>query len=143
MKYVLDSCVALKWVLPESDSDKATALRDRFLEHVHELIAPDIFTVEVAHALAKAERRGTFKPPEGTRRLLRVLSTPPNLYPHRPLLRRAFEIASQARIGVYDCLYIALAEQERCELMTADARLIRSVQKEFPFIVQLASRANL
>lgn len=27
MKYVLDASVALKWVLPESDSDKALALR--------------------------------------------------------------------------------------------------------------------
>jgi hypothetical protein len=27
MKYVLDSCVALKWVLPESDSDKAIQVR--------------------------------------------------------------------------------------------------------------------
>ncbi len=30
MKYVLDSSVALKWVLPEADSGKAIRLRDEF-----------------------------------------------------------------------------------------------------------------
>jgi len=47
MRYVLDSCVAVKWVLPESDSQKALAIRDDYLNGTHELIAPDVFKVEV------------------------------------------------------------------------------------------------
>lgn len=43
MKYVLDSSVALKWVLAEVDSHKAIRLRDAYVAGVHELIAPDIF----------------------------------------------------------------------------------------------------
>ena len=39
-------------------------------------------------------------------------------------LARAFEIASNARIGVYDCLYVALAEREKAPLITADQRLL-------------------
>ena len=31
--------------------------------------------------------------------------------------------SSTMRIGVYDCIYVALAEQEKCELVTADATL--------------------
>ncbi len=139
MKYVFDSSVALKLVLPETDSDKAVALRDGYVQGVHELIAPDIFPVEVAHALAKAERRGILKPREGLTKLLRVLSTSPVLHPHLPLLPRAYEIASQARIGVYDCLYVALAERERFEMVTADQRLLRALRTDFPFLVDLAS----
>jgi hypothetical protein len=30
MKYVLDSCVAIRWVLSEPDSDKALQVRDDF-----------------------------------------------------------------------------------------------------------------
>jgi len=56
-----------------------------------------------------------------------------------PLLKRALGIASQARIGVYDCLYVAHAEREGCELLTADDRLVRTVQPTFPFITSLAS----
>jgi predicted nucleic acid-binding protein len=40
------------------------------------------------------------------------------------LLPRAYELSSQMRIGVYDCLYVALAEREQCELVTADQRLV-------------------
>lgn len=43
MKYVLDSSVALKWVLPEPDSAKAIELRDNFRRQIHELVAPDFF----------------------------------------------------------------------------------------------------
>jgi predicted nucleic acid-binding protein len=43
------------------------------------------------------------------------------------------------RIGVYDCLYVALAEREGCELVTADDKLIENLQILFPFVVSLAS----
>jgi predicted nucleic acid-binding protein len=139
MRYVLDSCVALKWVLAEPDSNKAIRVRDDFNHQVHELLAPDIFLVEVAHALARAERRNIIQPPEGTRRLQNVASNLPALHPYLPLLPRAFAIASSAKIGVYDCLYIALAEREGCELLTADDRLVQTLQPTFPFITALAA----
>ena len=41
----------VKWVLTEPDSDKALRLRDDLRNSVHELLSPDIFTVEAAHAL--------------------------------------------------------------------------------------------
>ena len=43
------------------------------------------------------------------------------------------------RIGVYDCIYVVLAEQEKCELVTADTTMVRSLQPTFPFIRTLAS----
>ena len=57
MKYVLDSCVALKWVLPESDSGTAIRLRDEYSKGIHELLAPDIFPSEIANGLASVERQ--------------------------------------------------------------------------------------
>ncbi|MBI3411488.1 MAG: type II toxin-antitoxin system VapC family toxin [Planctomycetes bacterium] len=63
MKYVLDASVALKWVLTEPDSPKALSVRDDFRNKLHELLAPDVFPVEVAHALTRAERKGLIKPP--------------------------------------------------------------------------------
>jgi predicted nucleic acid-binding protein len=139
MKYVLDSNVALKWVLPEPDAAKAIKIRDELVQGIHELLAPDVFPIEVAHSLARAERRGIIKPMEGWAKLSDVLTTPPNLHPYLPLLARAYAIASQARIGVYDCLYVALAERERCELVTADDRLVRALQPAYPFIRSLTS----
>ncbi|SRR5579883_192630 len=139
MKYVLDSNIALKWVLAEVDSDTARRLRAEFHNPIHELIAPDVFPVEVAHGLAKAERRGVIPQGDADRLLTNVLSTPPHVYPYLRLLKRALDIASPARIGVYDCLYVALAEREGCELVTADDRLVRTLHPTFPFITSLAA----
>ena len=139
MKYVLDSNVALKWVLPETDDDKATKIRDEFGQGIHQLLSPDVFPIEVAHSLARAERRGDIKQGEGSKKMADVFAFMPALHPYLPLLPRAFATASQARIGVYDCLYVILAEREGCELLTADDRLKRALQATFPFITLLAS----
>jgi predicted nucleic acid-binding protein len=140
MKYVLDSSVALKWVLVELDSAKAVRLRADFRNAVHELLAPDVFPAEVGHALARAERRGIIRPAQGAVFLTDILSTPPQFFPSFPgLIARAFAIATQARAGVYDCLYVALAEREKCDFVTADDKLVRNLQTRFPFIQPLAS----
>lgn len=123
MRYVLDSCVAVKWVLPESETPRAVKLLNEFRQGRHELIAPDIFLVEVAHALARAERKGTIRPPSGAKRLLGVVRNPPDLHSYLPLLWRAFTLASSNQMGVYDCLYVALAEQEGCEVLTTDIKM--------------------
>ncbi len=60
-------------------------------------------------------------------------------YPHQALLPRAIEISLQVRHGVYDCLYIALAEREGCELLSADTKVLLNLRVKFPFIIDLAS----
>lgn len=40
---------------------------------------------------------------------------------------------------MYDCLYVALAEQEKCEFVTADDKLVNNVQKQFPFVRHLST----
>jgi len=139
MRYVLDANVALKWVLPEADSDKALRLRADTQAGVHELLAPDVFAVEVAHALARAERKGDIPVGDAELHLLNILSTSPQFQPSLAILRRALAISSAARIGVYDCLYVALAEREGCELVTADDKLVKNLLGQFPFLVPLAS----
>jgi predicted nucleic acid-binding protein len=101
MKYVLYASVALKWVLKEPDSFAALALREEFKHQVYELVAPDAFLAEVGHALTRAERRGIIKPPEASAYFSDVISTPPDLRSIIPLLPRALELSSSARIGVY------------------------------------------
>jgi predicted nucleic acid-binding protein len=137
LKYVLDSSVAFKWIVAESDTPRAVQLRDEFRAAVHELIAPDVFAPELAHALTRAERQGRIN--DAVTRLIDVLTTSPILIPSLPLLLRAADISSTSRVGVYDCLYVALAEREGCELVTADPRLLANLKTTFPFIVDLPS----
>jgi len=139
MKYVLDCSVALKWVLPELLADEARQLRDDYRNGVHELLAPDILPAEAAHALARAERRKIIPVGDAAKLLADLLTTAPRFIPYQPLLGRALAVASQMRVGVYDCLYLALAERGACEFVTADDKLIKNLQPQFPFIISLAS----
>ena len=61
------------------------------------------------------------------------------MHAYIPLLYKATQLASQARLGVYDCLYLALAQQQGCEFLTADDKLVKNHQKTFPFIKALSS----
>jgi predicted nucleic acid-binding protein len=139
MRYILDSSVAFKWVVPELDSDKALRLRADFQAAVHELLAPDPFPGEVGHALTRAERQGRISIGEALRLWSAVMTTSPQLVASLPLMHRAIAISSQTRLGVFDCIYVALAERESCELVTADTRLINNLQPHFSFIKALAS----
>jgi predicted nucleic acid-binding protein len=49
-----------------------------------------------------------------------MLNRLPMMHASLPLSPRAYHISSDARIGVYDCLYVALAEREGCEIVTSD-----------------------
>ena len=139
MTYVLDASVGAKWVLPEVHSDKAIRLRDGYRQGIHQLLSPDFFPVEVAHSITRGERQGRITPAQGAAAIRDVLKLLPRLELSLPLLPRAYAISSQARVGVYDCIYVALAEREKCELVTADDKLVKNLQGYFSFIVPLAS----
>jgi predicted nucleic acid-binding protein len=139
MRNVLDSSVGFKWVVPEPDSAKAIRLRDDYRNGVIELLSPDVFPIEIAHALTRAERQGRITSAQGAIALADISSLLPRLHASFPLLPRAYQISSQLRIGVYDCLYVALAEREACQLITADDRLVRALQPQFPFVQSLSS----
>ncbi len=137
MKYVLDASAAVRWVLRNPHTPRAQRLRDDYRQNLIELIAPSHFPDEIASAITKAERQKLIST-GGARILIQdVLSTPPLLYGNGPLLYRAVDLSSQTRTAYYDCLYVALAERENCELLTADDKLLRNLQHHFPFIKDL------
>jgi predicted nucleic acid-binding protein len=139
MKYVIDSSVAAKWAVPEIDSDRAIRLRDAFVASLHELSAPEVFHIELAHALVRAERQNRIAIGEAEDLWNEVMTTPPRLFPSLPLMPRAIAIASTERVGVYDCIYVALAEIENCEFVTADDKLFTKLKAKFPFIIPLSA----
>jgi len=124
MRYVLDASVALKWVLDEDYSLKAREIREAYQRGVHELLAPDIFTVEVPHVLAKAVRQRKLTSGEAELHLANIWTTLPQLVPSIDLTERAFEISCRLRTSYYDALYLALAVEEG-PFLTADAKLAK------------------
>jgi predicted nucleic acid-binding protein len=139
MKYVLDASVGPKAVLPEVHSDKAVRLLDEYRRALYDLLSPDFYPIEVAHTITRAERQGQIPPEEGAVAMQATLQLLPQLEAAVPLLPRAYAVSSALRVSVYDCVYVALAEREGCELVTADDKLVKNLGMYYPFIVPLAS----
>lgn len=65
--------------------------------------------------------------------LRRIIQEVNAYFPSLPLLARVYEISSAARIGFYDCVYLSLAEQQGCKMITSDLKL-----RIFPQVVLLS-----
>ena len=101
------------------------------------MLAPESFTIECAYSLTKKQRQRLLL---GALALWdEIMMDGPVLAPIVPLLDRAIDLSITTRHNFYDCLYVALAEREGCELLTADTKLITNLQASFPFITSLAT----
>ena len=63
---VVDASVALKWVLQETDSDRATMLLDRWINESKQMIAPALFTYEVTNIIYRQIGKGQLTFDEAT-----------------------------------------------------------------------------
>lgn len=140
MKYVVDCSTIFAACVAEPLTGKAATLRDDDIKAIHELLAPDLLPVEMSNALIVAERRSRIGKGDATRLFRNFLKQLPVLHPTLPdLLHRAHAVAEATVASVYDALYVALAEREQCEFVTADDKLVKNLQPAFPFIRSLAS----
>jgi predicted nucleic acid-binding protein len=92
------------------------------------LIAPDFLIAEVCNAAWRSTRLGRISQAQlgeiaaNLPRFFDALVSATVLAPH------ALAIAGQLDHPVYDCLYLALAEAEQADLLTADTRLVGKVR---------------
>ncbi len=120
---IIDASVAFKWLVPEPDSAAAEKLLDA------DLFAPRLMLAEVGNALWKRVRKGEIA---WTETLMVDLARLPELVELREdadCMARALEIAHDIDHAIYDCVYLALAEMTGEELVTADARFLRKIER--------------
>lgn len=139
MKYVLDSAAALPSVIVEPDTAKAIRILDEYRRGIHDLLAPDIFPIETLNALTKAERQKRIVSGTAYPFWKGIMVDSPVYHAHYQLLPRAYAISAATMSAIYDCVYVALAEREGCELVTADDKLVKNLQGRFPFVIALSS----
>jgi predicted nucleic acid-binding protein len=123
-RWVVDASVGVQWVVDEPHSEAAA----RLLGREHALLAPELFFAEAGSVLWKYQRRGEMNAEEALQALSELLSVPLETYQHAALIPRAMEIALETGRSVYDSLYVALAEDQECVLVTADRRLYNSTR---------------
>jgi predicted nucleic acid-binding protein len=94
----------------------------------HELHAPTLWRSQVLSALYQAVRRGEISRDVARERLAYVNGMKIRLLGDAVLRRRAWEVAEQLRLATtYEAEYIALAQLQKCTLVSTDARLLKRV----------------
>ena len=122
MRLVVDASVAIKWVLKEPGSDAARRVAERA-----EMLAPELLWAELGNVLWRRQRSGELSPTERPWHAGHAAGGSGEHLSLFPLLPQALEIAITIGHSIYDCLYLALADQHDCRVVTADRRLQNAV----------------
>lgn len=125
---LLDTSVAVKWFVPEEDSEKALSLRRAQEDRELQLYAPEVLLMELANALRYPSE---FSAREITDALetpfeLNVLLIPFSL----DALNLAVTLSLEHELAVYDAYFVALAQAMEIPLVTADRRMLSRLTAE-------------
>ncbi len=127
---VVDASVAVKWVLREAGRENAVAL----LSGGSVLIAPDVIRLELSNVITKRERRKAITSEQATEAFGLFTELSPELHQTEPLAVTAFNLARRSQTSFWDCIYLALAMEQSCGLVTADRRFFNAVAGQYPLM---------
>ncbi len=130
MTLVLDASVLLKWFIEEAGSQAALELKQRYLDREIAIVIPDLALYEIPNVL-----RFKHKIPESEVKsvihafwMLSFETVSPTL----SLLNEAIHLSFRTGLSLYDCAYVALAQELKATLITADKELAHSISKFLP-----------
>ncbi|MBS3956462.1 MAG: type II toxin-antitoxin system VapC family toxin [Clostridiales bacterium] len=126
IQVVVDSCVAYKWFYKEDEAglEEAEDLLQSHLDGTRIVSAPTVLPVEIANTLLSSGL-----PLEQTDEILDLLESARLhlYYTGTRQLQRASALARKHRLAVYDALFLALAEELSCPLVTADCKAFAGI----------------
>ncbi len=134
---VVDSSVAAKWIIVESDSSQAQRVLAESALQGKRLIVLDLVFVETANAIWKLHHRGLATIDEARQFLNKFMNVPLNVHAAGTLLKPALEIAAKYDRAVYDALFVALCQDLGLPGVTADEPLYKVIHNDFPQIALL------
>lgn len=130
-KVCIDASLVLKWVLPETYTDRAQELLRDWITKRYALIAPTLFIFEVTSALRNKVYRQIITQEEGFSALNQILHGRIELITTPNLVERAWAISEALELPTaYDAFYLALAKEEGCNFWTADENLVRILKRQ-------------
>jgi len=129
MNIVVDASVAAKWLFSERDSERAVALLREIVEGRLRSLAAEILPAVIGNVLAL---RGLLREQQALAEYERFQRSCPALISNKTLAEPALKLALRQRHPIYDCLYLALALDAGCDLITADEKLHRAFGPDFP-----------
>lgn len=134
-KICVDASLALKLVLPESDSDLAQAQWQDWIAAAVEIIAPDLFTYETTSVLRNRVYRGEISQSEADE-ALRIIESLEIAYRQPETIRQStWELARRFNLRTaYDAFYLAVAQDEGSSLWTGDKRLYNTIKDQLKWV---------
>lgn len=99
MIVVLDASVLIKWFIKEADSETALRFKTGIGEEAVRSILPALFDLG-----------------------MEIIT------PSQQLLQDALHLSFATDLSVYDCIYLALANELGAKLITADKRIVRQAE---------------
>ena len=124
--FVVDASVACKAVVDEPLSDAAHAL----FAGTDPLVAPSYLLIECANALRKKVAAAELDRAGALAAYDDLAGAPLEFAPVTPgLTRQALSLALALGHPVQDCLYLALAQDRRGRIVTADDAFVRAVRR--------------
>lgn len=120
---VVDASVALKWYFEEPWSDAA-----RRLLSGGRLVVPRLFFLETSNILRKRYERKEMSADDARATADHLAELPLEVWPDHRLVRPALDLALDARLSMFDAVYVVLAHRLRGRLVTADRRLVNAMR---------------
>jgi predicted nucleic acid-binding protein len=122
---VLDASAALSFLVSSQSTSAAEAFRVQ--ASTIDLIAPNVFSLEMRHALIKLERRNQVGPKTLDRDLPELETIIRVMPPPAPReLTFMIALARNENLGIYDASYLAIALEHDCALASRDGRLLEA-----------------
>jgi predicted nucleic acid-binding protein len=136
---VVDASVVLKWTLNEPGRRSAATLLDEIEAGSMIPLAPSVIVHEIASAISKRCRRGELSHQDARVAYDFLRLRLPISIEGTGLETQALDLSIAHQLSYWDALYLALAIEHRCDLITADARFQRSAVKHYPYVTLLRS----
>lgn len=108
---------------PDGDQARARLRGER-------LTVPELADLEVGSVLRRQIKAGALNSRRARLALDDLAALPARRAPHRPLLRRCWELRDN--LTIYDAAYVALAEAMNTALLTGDQKLARAPGPQCP-----------
>ncbi|MDT7043484.1 type II toxin-antitoxin system VapC family toxin [Candidatus Nitronereus thalassa] len=123
MPFVLDSSVALAWVLPDESDPSIDRLCDRLTDDV--AVVPPVWPLEIGNVLRIAVKRGRLNAKDMGRVIKELWALPIEI--DATSTERSFEetltLAQKFDLTTYDASYVELAQRRDVPLATLDHKL--------------------
>jgi predicted nucleic acid-binding protein len=135
LTYTVDAGVTVKLFVQEPYSEKAQLLFSHLADDDQATFyVPDLLYIECANVLWKYTRRLGYDARLARDNLEDLSKLALTSIPTELLFRSAFELAREYNISAYDAVYMSLARSTGTDLVTADKRLVRQVQRAIPSV---------